>query len=599
MAKTKTGSSLRKGFEYEDRTALCLALELYIDNIDFEMFLQYGKAGGLDDIVIVFDSEVHAYQVKHAQNPFDAYRSCDFAENTEKRVRFSKFSKYWLSLKTRLPIHKLSCHLLSNRSLDATFGLIVDRDGYFTAEFMENRLYKQPRQFRSTIKEICNLEEDDLRHFLSCFHFDMNRPSLTALEGFIKGNLLDHRLGISEPAIYFELLNEIRDFSVDRHEPLTSVTLDRILHRIITRYLLPQKFAVDSSSFVRVEAFAKELDGALLEADGEYVVITGLPGSGKSTSLTAYLDSIERDSGFIVVRYYCFTNINDNFQRQRLEAQSLRVNILSDLQRRFSHLLDRRYDFSNRNFFTVLETLGRYFHERRQKLIVFLDGLDHAERDSNVLQDVFTSLPQEIPEGVVFLIGTQELQRWNPLALKDGRERRHVSMPLFSVDEVREFFERHDFCLTEEQIAIAYRKSEGLPLYLNYVVQLLQEYGQDEIDIDGLPPAENGQIRTYYETLWGTLESLGRGKSKHLCSVVACLNFKVHTSELFDFQSEIALTEFEDSYRAIQHLLRVEDSLVSVFHDSFRVFVLYRIDDAVKKGINRAIAKKLKSESSS
>ena len=39
--KTKTGSSRRKGDEYQDLTALQLALELYIADIDFELFIEY------------------------------------------------------------------------------------------------------------------------------------------------------------------------------------------------------------------------------------------------------------------------------------------------------------------------------------------------------------------------------------------------------------------------------------------------------------------------------------------------------------------------------------------------------------------------------
>jgi hypothetical protein len=58
----KTAGPIRRGFGYQDLTALMLALELYIKNRNFQMYLEYGKPGGLDDIVIILDDEIHAYQ---------------------------------------------------------------------------------------------------------------------------------------------------------------------------------------------------------------------------------------------------------------------------------------------------------------------------------------------------------------------------------------------------------------------------------------------------------------------------------------------------------------------------------------------------------
>jgi len=596
VGHSKTSSPIRRGFEYQDLTALSLALELFVENTDFRIYLEYGKPSGLDDIIVARGSEIHAYQVKHAENPLDAFRYEDFIENTDKRVHFGKFSAAWKDLRKRFPTDKITCHLLSNRSVDSTFTRIVDHRGCFTSQFIENKLYKEPRNFRAKLKEICNLEENEFRDFLASFRFDLNQRSLSEIEDLIKGSLLDHKLGIYEPSVFHELLDQIRKFSTERDDALTVSIFNRILQETENRYLLPQKFTVDYSSFVQLKTLTDKLDHMLSETNGEYIVVTGLPGSGKSTCLSVYLDSVEKKHDFVVVRYYCFVNVNDNRQKRRLEAQSLRINILSELQRNFSHILDRRFDFSGENFFTVLETLGKQFGAKGQKLVVFLDGLDHAERDGEVLQNVLTTLPREIPKGVIFLIGTQELQRWQPLALKQGREGRHISMPLFSLIETREFFERHGFFYMNERLKLIHKKSEGLPLYLKYVVQLLQEYGEDNLDIETLPPAEKGEIRTYYESLWAAFEGSGRGKAKYLCEVAACLNFKVHVEEFFSFQNEVPRTEFEDSFRAIRHLLRIEDLMMSIFHNSFRVFLLSRIDGGLKTEIIKIIATKLRAE---
>ena len=47
-SKSKTGSSRRKGDEYQDLTALQLALESYIAGEEFQLFIEYEQAGSLE-----------------------------------------------------------------------------------------------------------------------------------------------------------------------------------------------------------------------------------------------------------------------------------------------------------------------------------------------------------------------------------------------------------------------------------------------------------------------------------------------------------------------------------------------------------------------
>lgn len=590
----KTGSPIRRGFDYQDVTALSITLEIYIQNLDFQVFLEYGKPGGLDDIVVVLPSEVHGYQIKHAENPLDAYQLQDFTNLTDKRVLFSKFSAAWQELLSKFPDRNVKCHLLSNRSLDRSFLKLLDTRGSFTPDFVENRFHKEPRSFRQALKQVCALEESQFKDFLSSFEFNMNQRSLGETEDFVKGTLLDHKLGISEQSVFYDLMAEIRTYATVRTDPITCDLFDRVLRQSESRHILPQKFNVDESTFVSITALHNRLDSILSEADGEYVVITGLPGSGKSTSLTNYFDKLS--GNFVIVKYYCFVGINDNRQKRRLEAQSLRTNILSELQRRFSGLLDRRFDYGEEHFLTALETIGKHLKRNSKKLIVFLDGLDHAERDDEVLNNVLTALPGQIPEGVVLLIGTQELSRWQPLALKKARAERNVEMPLFSQAETQEYFAHQGLSLQSDQLNLVQEKSQGLPLYLAYVAQLLKEHGWGSMDFSKLPPAEKGQIRTYYETLWDAFEARGRGKSRYLCAVAVCLDFKIHKDEFLEFQNEVSRSEFDEAFRAIRHLLRIEESMMSVFHDSFRVFVRSRLSGTIKTEIMQAIAAKLKAE---
>jgi len=591
----KTAGSIRRGFEYQDLMALRLALELYGENKNFKIYLEYGKPGGLDDIVIILDDEVNAYQIKHAEDPFDVYKFRDFTEKTIKNVCFRPFSDSWSNLRKNYPKTKIACRLLSNRSLDSNFRGIVTKQGGFTPKFIEGRIREERGKFWKDLNKICGLDNRSFKKFLSSFYFDLNQRDIVELRDYIKGSLLDHRLGISEPNVFLELQSQISQYAQNSNEPISSDFFNRFLRNVESRYILPQRFDVDTSSFVRISSFYNALDCQLAAADGEYVVVTGLPGSGKSTSLTAYLDALKDDDRYICIKYYCFININDNQQKQRLEAQSLRVNILSELQKHFSDILDRRFDFSEKNFNEVLERLGKYFSDNGKKLVLLLDGLDHAERQINVLHDVLTALPHQVPKGIVFLIGTQELRYWKPLALKRGREDRHLKMPLFSMEETQAFFAGHKISLTDEQLQLIQNKSEGLPLYLVYVAQGLRQTGK-LFDLKTHPAAKDGYIHTYYESLWDNFDSSGMGKAKYLCEVAACLNFKVHVNEFIEFQEELGLSDFDEAFRTIKYLLRIDDNMMSLFHDSFRLFVNSTMPDSVRRQIVKKIYEKLRGE---
>ncbi len=147
--KTKTGSSRRKGDEYQDLTALQLTLERYIDGKDFELFIEYEKAGSLDDVLVVSADRIDGYQVKHAVSEHAVYVPENLTD-ADSVVFIRKFAKSWGMLKEDFPNRKLGLHLRSNRGLDSQLGDLVDGDGFFDEKFRQNGYYKENRKLRSS-----------------------------------------------------------------------------------------------------------------------------------------------------------------------------------------------------------------------------------------------------------------------------------------------------------------------------------------------------------------------------------------------------------------------------------------------------------------
>jgi hypothetical protein len=598
--KTKTGSSRRKGDEYQDLTALELALELYINGTDFELFIEYEKAGSFDDVLVVSLDRVDGYQVKHAVNDNAVYIADDLT-SSKSSVFIEKFAKSFNRLKEEFPDREIGLHLRSNRGLDAQLGKLVDGAGFFDQKFQQGRYRKEKGELRKALKDATGLNGQNFQEFIQYFHFDLKHPSWKKLELYIQDVLLDHKLGVSDRRVFADLKRLIEQHAIEVADPITPQLIDAFLRDSQTRYLLPQMFPVEKERFVKPPTLDEQLDTQLGNADGEYIVITGPPGSGKSTALSEYFEDleIEKSNDFAIVRYYCFVRVYDNRQRLRLEAKSLRVNLLTELQRCFPHVLDaRRFDYSEQRFLEALEIVGNNCREQGKKLAIFIDGLDHVERDSKLRDSIIEALPNELPLGIIFVIGTQELHHWKPLALRKGREERHIQMPLFSREETHVYVtDRCGIVVSDDTLNRIHEKSAGLPLYLRYLAEIAAASDEPETAIETIPAAVNGQIRSYYEMLWVTFDAQGWSDAKYMSAVLCSLRFSVHEDELFGFQQGIAdRPRFEAAFRRLRHLLRVKDNLVAIFHNSFRIFVLDQTDNDTKHEISAAIVTRLKDE---
>ena len=595
----KRGSSRRKGDEYQDLMALRFALEKYIANTPFKMFLEYEETGKFDDIVLFRGTKIAAYQVKYAVNPLSVYKLRDFT-SLDSLVSLKKFSDSWVSIREKYPNHDLSVYLCSNSALDADIVGLVAPDGTFTSEVIEDRKQGKAKQMRLDMKSASGLDADSFRIFLGEFRFLVRQPTLTELEQRIQTDLLDKGLGLSDPAIFLKFKEAIKQKAVSSRDPITRESIDELLREFQKDLIISQVFPVDQDHFVERKDFSKQLDKALSQIDGAYLVVTGLPGSGKSTSLTAYFEKLNQ-TDFEVFRYYCFVGVNDNDQKIRTRAESFRQNLLSEFQRKYSRILERRFDYSEHNFINSLKTLAEFFVEKGRKLIIFLDGLDHVERLRDEIRDtVISALPANVPSGVVMVVGTQELHQW-PYFLKCAKEHpdTHIPIPLFSEFETRNYLEekRSLSGLSHADIAEVHKKCQGLPLYLRYAAEKILSSDPQPKTIAFLTPATDGDIRTYYELLWEEFEQVNETafSAKHLCSIMACLRFSVRRDELYSIvRSDLNRPQFDGAYKCISHLVQDSDGRLFVFHNSFREFVISQLPQDLVKGIRISIADFLK-----
>ncbi len=600
LSRNKRGSSRRKGDEFQDFSALLVVLELYAGGEEYQVYLEYEKTEAIDDIVIFSGNRIRAVQAKYAIDPLAVYVPEDFVDENS-ATYFGKYAKGWRQAKVDHLGFEITVELLSNRSRDSELEKVIGADGKFTPGFIAGTLRKKPKEFRDKLEKACAFVGPDadkhFQDFLQVFQFRLGQRRLDDLRGYLQGEVLDHKLGISDRTVFLELKELVERHAIDLHEPINRSHLDEVFKKAQRRFLLPQIFPVDSDHFVKVETFEDALRREIENSSGGYIVVTGLPGSGKSTSLSEFFDGLVKDNRFAVCRYFCFVAPDDDNSRLRIQAEALRVNLLSELYREFDSLINRKFDFSEHHFVEALAAIGKVISDQGKKLIILLDGLDHAERDAQVRDTTLCALPTNLPAGVIIVVGTQELKHWQPFALRDGRQQRHVPIPPFTVGEIRTYLvEKHGLHLEEIRIDLIHRKSRGLPLYLRYVASWLREHQSEPETLETMPEAGDGDIRNYYERLWANFERDGMMYGRYLCGVMAAIRFPVRSEELEQFQSAISQVELDAALRSITHLLRDENGQLSIFHDSFRVFVNGKLESTTRKTIAADILKRLKIE---
>jgi len=381
-----------------------------------------------DDVVVESIDKVDCYQAKHAQDPHALLTFQDLIGTTDLHLNIRRLKVAWESLR---PYGKeVYLHIYTNRAADEELAKLL-ADDHILPAVIEGSTQKQRRAHLKAAAEI--IGEDEFKQFLRSLRFDLRQPSLDQLRTHIQRHWIQHRLGLDPKEAYQRLMFNVEKWGLEsqsrpiqRQEVLQALQIDS--------GTLPQVFHVDLRTYVAHPAFTCQLDEVLVSVQAGYVAIIGPPGSGKSTFLTRYLHHIEQRHHQPVIRYYCFTQVHDPLFLRRVSAAEFLKSMIEQLHQQFGHLLpeEGRYDYSAERLQQLLSCLGQYFLAQDRKLVMVVDGLDHAQRaDIEATKKLLSVLPKYLPRGVVCLIGTQGTQYLPAPIERECRDQRYLKLPLF------------------------------------------------------------------------------------------------------------------------------------------------------------------------
>ncbi len=605
--RTRSGTR-REGDDYQDIVAIDQMLRWFGSNELFRWIkLEADDALHLDDITALKADGTRLYrQVKYSTNPTDPDDRWDWDTLLDKKQgapgrkgRASLLEKWAKSVETLTKRRgKTDAAVATNRSVRGNLAATLSPDGAVDYEKIDPEV-------------MVRLEgqlggEERARGFFVTFRFELECPGLQELEAACRRRF--DRLGGTEQG-WASLKEAVGVWVCRRDQPRRGgrICLSDI-HRAAGWYFLrsiPQQFEVPDVYIAPPEDFRARLVDEILRGDRGCTVITGAPGSGKSTFASDLFRSL-RAAGVPVIRHHYFLPTPGDislYQRadSRLAAESLMHDLEVDYPAPLGDLAVRNPVPSTDALREWLVVSGRYFEQAGKRLVVILDGLDHVwteRRSSEELASLIGPLLPP-PPGLHLLLVTQPVgddrlphkllssaprEGWFELPrLDEGATEswlvKFLKGTLASGKQPRWRFpeQRAEFA------AALQRHSKGHPLHLRYTVQAIvdRQLPLTAYSLECMPEYRPEGIAGYYRSLWGTL---GRAGQDALHLVTAC-GFAlppegiVHSLENAGFSRG----EAEAAVPDVGHLLEAGGGGMRPFHASLVVHVREQPDHGSRR----------------
>lgn len=581
------------GYIYQNRQGLKVLCD-WLDaptrysRVKFECDNENEAPQGLDDIVIErSDGRIDLQQIKFTPDTDKHFLSWDWMlEKTGKTARSRSMLRKWFDAFKQLKPNQIGeISLITNRRPDANIEVCLELDKINPS--------KIPEPQRTQVEaELGGIKECELFFEQLCIrHSD---KGYLALEHEVDARLRVY--GTSEGIAV--LKNVALNWAIQKNYPAPDGWISQKELRDILRASpptpLPEDFVIPKGYEVPDEIFHQQFVQSVINATEKVIVLTGPPGRGKSTYLSALCDTLT-DQGIPTVRHHYFLSTTER-SRDRVNSYIVEQSIQAQIQQ-FHEDVPK----TSGGLYKQLEACAEFYKMQGKPFILILDGLDHVWRinseDKQPLDDLFSQIIP-CPDNMILLVGTQpvnDIQLPTDL-LAAAPKSEWYTLPAMSESAVLSYLRKvlQEGRLTtsfgtnlqiEEQLqdaAFALRKrTNGHPLYIIYATAELEHSGLSLSgrDIDQLKGDLSKDAKFYYASLWVHLLPSQKDTLRLICA----FPFFWPKTAFLDIARNIKATE--PNVDKIEHLLHSSTAGLKVFHESLAVFV--RSTDGYEERINQ------------
>lgn len=586
MRRKNPTSPIRTGFDYQDIWGLYLCAEWLKDPIKFK-WIGFEAIPGevqdnkfyLDDIV-QYDNEdsYYLYQIKHKQNPHTDLWKWDDLLEPQRKAKESLIKKWFDSyFKPELKGKIKSSMLVTNGSADVDI-----------LKYMENgkivirKVKEELPEVYSKLKEQLG-DEDKINTFFDNFQFLFTQPELSELENKTRDSL-QKELGATKSGIDNLLLQIHKECRQQYTRPL-SVEHIREWCEWDKPKPLNERFEIPADFVFFNELKHQEILKDLKNPDGGIKVISGKPGTGKSTYLSKLHETLCKDKVISIRHHYHISPKKANLM-ERVNSNRVIEAIKAQIKQYPKELGLLSYKNSqNIPIREYLDKIAQSLYKQEKTLVFIIDGLDYVLRyaDDRELKDFLNEVVFPQP-GLWIVFGTQTTakQYLPQIVLDKCQEDKWIEIKGITKEGLCKIIDENvielnlpdDHQRREGIHNKLFELTEGNPLHLRYILRQLKNKLNNklltEFELNDLLPY-GGDIAKYYSSLWNRISSPG----KTLAILIASAGFSLEKSHLLEVLQlfESNPSKITGGFNSISHLLEKYKNSVSIYHNSFETFI--------------------------
>lgn len=577
----KTAAIPAAGHIYQNRQGLKVLCD-WLDaparysRVKFECDEQNVAPQGLDDIVVErSDGLLDLQQVKFTPDPDAHLLSWHWMiEKAGKTARSRSMLRKWFDAFKKLdPARIGEVSLTTNRRPDA------DIEACLVADRISFARIPEPRR-SEVIAELGSAA--DCEAFFSQLRIRHSDKGYVSLEHEVDARLRPH----GTPEGIANLKNIALNWATQKNLPAPDGWIVLAEVRTILRASPPaplsEDFVVPNGYEVPDATFHEEFVRDVIGAPGKTIVLTGPPGRGKSTYLSALCDTLaERD--IPTVRHHYFLSTTER-GRDRVSSYVVEQSIRAQVGQ-----FHEGVPMGAGGVRAILEACASHYKELGKPFVLILDGLDHVWRinaeDKRPLDDLFSQVIP-CPDNMVLLVGTQPVDdaQLPTDLLASAPKAEWRTLPAMSENAVLSYLRKavQEGRLTtgfdgksqaDEQLhgaASALRgRTNGHPLHVIYATAELEYAGRklSRWDVEQLKGDLSQDAKFYYASLWERLSPSLKDTLRLVCA------FPFFWPRRAFGEIAAANNAAEPEVESVEHLLHSSAAGLKIFHESLAVFV--------------------------
>jgi len=436
-------------------------------------------------------------------------------------------------------------------------------------------------------RESVNINRTDFENFCNQLVIETNFPKQspnTSFSGELETIVLDQikKIGIgvfpndrtTPKAFALELIQLIcrsrsRDFEIKTEDIFRKLNIQTNFGSI------EQAFPIDKQKNIKTNDTISEFKTIL--SNESRIILTGEPGSGKSWFIQNLQNDL-RDIDYKIIKHYCYTELKDKHLKDRITLNVFYGNLINDIISVFPLLKDKK----EQRYASNLNELNNLLQDINEETLLIIDGLDHIDRiyefnrsdlNLNDIAIINAINRLQISNKVNILVVSQPIKELGKLS-----GFKQIKIPNWTKAEIIAYFLKNNIAdtqITKDKSLSDFflEKSNGDPLYINYLCEEMKNAIVTEETLNTLPPYSYN-LKEYYKYLLTKLNF-----DAIVPQVLSGANFSLSKNEIREITKQG--NNVDNAISVLGPVLKENFSTGGfiIYHESLRRFIVEKLKE--------------------